>query len=80
MTNSFKFKLNSSGVKDLLKSDEMQAILVERATRIKYRCGEGYEQDIFVGKKRANAMVWADSVEARKDNMENNTLLKAVKK
>lgn len=74
-----KFKLNHSGVGQLLKSSEMQNVLEEKATDIKNRAGEGYAQDIYVGKSRANAMVYADSYKAKRDNMKNNTLLKAVR-
>lgn len=75
---SNKFKLNYKGVGDLMKSKAMQSILTEHATKIRNRCGEGYEQDIHVGRNRANAMVRATSYQAKKDNLENNTLLKAV--
>ncbi|WP_430597002.1 hypothetical protein [Enterococcus sp. DIV0174] len=74
-----KFKLNHSGVGQLLKSAEMQGVLAEKATAIKNRAGEGYGQDVYVGKTRANAMVYADSYKAKRDNMKNNTLLKAVR-
>lgn len=74
-----KFKLNHSGVGQLLKSSEMQSVLTEKATAIKNRAGEGYGQDVYVGKTRANAMVYADSYKAKRDNMKNNTLLKAVR-
>lgn len=73
------FKLNTSGVRQLLKSAEMQAVLTKKASDIKARCGDGYDQDIYVGKNRANAMVWAETKEARADNSNNNTILKAVK-
>jgi hypothetical protein len=66
-------------VRDLLKGEEMKAILQERATEIRNRCGDGYEQDFYVGKNRGNAMVWAATSAARKDNLANNTILKAVK-
>lgn len=74
-----KFKLNYSGVGQLLKSAEMQSVLNEKAAAIKNRCGDGYEQDVYVGKTRANAMVSATSYKAKKENMKNNTLLKAVR-
>lgn len=74
-----KFKLNSKGVAELLKSAAMQEVLKEYATGIKNRCGDGYTQDIYVGKNRANAMVSAETREAFKDNLENNTILKAVR-
>jgi hypothetical protein len=74
-----KFKLNYKGVGELMKSKAMQTVLAEHATSIKNRCGDGYEQDIYVGKDRANAMVSATTYQAKKDNMDNNTLLKAVR-
>lgn len=75
-----KFKLDSAGVRELMKSAEMQAILTEEASAIQNRAGDGYEQDIYVGKNRANAMVRASTYQAKKDNLKNNTLLKALSK
>lgn len=77
--SKMKFKLNSSGVGSLLKSVEMQNVLSTHATNIRNRCGDGYEQDVFIGQSRANAMVNAVTFQAKKDNMKNNTLLKAVR-
>ncbi|MGV3011529.1 hypothetical protein [Streptococcus thoraltensis] len=76
--NDIKFKLNSNGVKNLLKSSEMQSVLKEKASTIRNRCGDGYKQDVYVGRNRANAMVSASSYKAKKDNLKNNTILKAV--
>ncbi len=73
------FKLNYKGVGELMKSEAMQTVLKEYATSIKNRCGDGYEQDMYIGKSRANAMVSATTHQARRDNLENNTLLKAVR-
>ena len=77
--SNLKIKLNSAGVQNLLKSSEMQNVLSEHATAIRQRAGDGYEQDVYVGKTRANAMVKATSFKAKRDNMKNNTLLKAVR-
>lgn len=74
-----KFELNRKGVADLMKSGNMQSILKMHATNIKNRAGTGYEQDVHIGKNRANARVWAESSQAKKDNMNNNTILKSVK-
>lgn len=74
-----KFILNRKGVAELMKSEPMQKILNEYATNIKNRCGNGYEQDMYIGKNRANAMVYASTYQARSDNMRNNTILKAVR-
>lgn len=77
--NKKGFELNRSGVAELLKSSEMQKVLTDKATEIRNRCGDGYEQDIFVGQNRANAMVSAASYKAKRENMKNNTILKAVR-
>ncbi|NCC60988.1 MAG: hypothetical protein EOM12_08590 [Verrucomicrobiae bacterium] len=77
--SKWKIKLNSAGVRELLKSQEMQAVITKKASGIRTRCGDGYNQDIYVGRNRANAMVWAETYEAMKENAENNTILKAVR-
>ena len=76
---SKKFKLNRKGVAELMKSAAMQEVLTGYATGIRNRCGDGYTQDIYVGKNRANAMVHADTYQAKRDNKKNNTILKAVR-
>lgn len=77
--SNFKFKLNRSGVTSLMKSGPMQRVLEGHATSIRQRAGEGYQQDVYVGKTRANAMVSARTYQAKADNKRNNTLLKAVR-
>lgn len=76
---SKNFKLNRSGVRQLMQSEEMQNLLRDKASQIQNRCGDGYESDVMVGKNRANAMVRAVTFEAKRDNMDNNTILKAVR-
>lgn len=74
-----RIKLNRKGVRNLLRSESMEAVISEHAQRIKNRCGDGYEMDTMVGKTRVNASVRTKSREAVKDNSNNNTLLKAVR-
>jgi len=74
-----KFNLNRKGVADLMKSSAMQKVLKDHATVVRNRCGDGYEQDVHVGKNRANAMVSATTYQAKKENSRNNTILKAVR-
>lgn len=71
--------LNSAGVREMLQSPEMQAMLLERANEIAARAGTGYSTDVFVGKTRANASVFANDEETMRDNLKNNTLLKALR-
>lgn len=80
MANNVKVKLNKAGVRAMLRSPEMLAICEKHASDIARRCGEGYETDSFVGRNRVNAMVSANTYEAKRDNAENNTILKAVKR
>lgn len=77
--SKLEFELNRAGVAALMKSAEMQKILQRHATKIKNRSGAGYEQDIYVGKNRANARVWPETTQAKSNNYKNNTLLKSVK-
>ena len=77
--SKFKFELNSKGVQDLLKSEEMRAHLTKMASGIQSRCGEGYATDTKQGKKRAYVNIYPETKEAKKDNKKNNTLLKAVR-
>lgn len=79
MSKKTKFVLNRSGVRELLQSKEMQTVLNERASQAVQRLGAGYNSDIYVGKNRANARVYADSFRAKLDNAKNNSILKAVK-
>ena len=76
--SKFKFELNQAGVRALMQSPEMQSILKDKAGNTVNRLGSGYDSDIFVGKNRANAMVYADSFKARLENSRENTILKAV--
>lgn len=72
-------KLNSDGIRELLRSAEMEAICKEYAGAIHGRCGSGYATDSYRGKNRVNAMVWAETSAAKADNSKNNTILKAIK-
>lgn len=77
--SKFKFELNRSGVRALMQSEEMQSILKDKANNALNSLGEGYKSDIHVGKNRANVMVYADTYKAKKDNLKNNSILKAVR-
>lgn len=74
-----KIVLNRSGVRALLQSDEMKAICEEHANRVLKQLGDGYTVTSMTGKTRVNASVYAESAEAKRENMENNTILKALR-
>ena len=73
-----RIELNRSGVRSLLRSSEMKTVCEQHAQRIAGRAGGGYAVDSFTGRNRANASVYAETDEAKRDNLKNNTLLKAV--
>ena len=74
--SKLRVELNRAGVRALMRSPEMQAVLKSRADTVKDRCGDGYES--YVAQTRAVAVVETVSKKAYDDNSANNTLLKAV--
>lgn len=73
-----KFVLNKEGVRELMKSEPMQAIIQSHVSRVMNNAGPGYSGDTRAGKNRAVGLVRVASKEAYKDNLENNTLLKSL--
>lgn len=75
-----KFELNRKGVSELMKSDEMRAILRSYGDEALSRLGDGYAaSDSDTGSsKRAKVKVEATTYKTRQDNLKNNTILKAV--
>jgi hypothetical protein len=75
-----RVELNSDGVQALLKSGEMMGMCKSLAEGIASRAGgAGYQVTTHTGPTRVNASVMTATKEAARDNMKNNTLLKAVK-
>lgn len=77
--SKIKFKLDLKGLNELMKSGEMQGVLNSAAAQIAGAAGAGYETETahpisFV----AIASVRAATPEARRENNQNNTLLKAM--
>lgn len=75
----YKFKLDKSGVRELLRSDEMKAMLKAKADATAKACGDGFESGSYVMPTRAVARVSAVTIEARQNDLKNNTILKALK-
>lgn len=75
----YKFTLNKRGVRELLRGEEIQIVLNEKAEQIQSRCGIGYEIDSYIGRFRANSMIYANTYGAKRDNLKNNTILKALR-
>lgn len=75
-----KFELNRSGVKDLLNSEEMRDALSDTADSILQAVGkDGYEKgEVYSGRNRPNIAVFAGTYQAKRDNLKNNTLERAM--
>ena len=73
-----KMELNSSGIRQLLKSEEMGQMLKQQAEQVRARCGSGYSTDLYQASSRVIAGVFAETAEAAKQNSRENTLLKAL--
>lgn len=71
-------KLNSAGVRALLKSPEMQAIVDDLATQVVNGAGEGFEKEVNQAQTRVYAHIHAETPEAYYKNAKHNTLLKAL--
>lgn len=72
-------ELNRAGVRAMLRSDEMKAMLEAKADAAAQACGAGYASAGYVMPTRAVARISAVSAEARRDNLKNNTILKALR-
>lgn len=70
--------MNKTGVSELMKSSEMQAVLNGYGNRILQIAGSGHKMESKTTKKRGKVSIKAVSRKAIKDNLENNTLVKAL--
>lgn len=77
MGNKLKFKLNKKGVRELLKSSEMQSVCEDYANRITSICGDGYEATTKTKTTRVIVGIKPVTYKAKRDNYKNNTLEKA---
>lgn len=76
--SKLEFVLNRAGVRQLLKSQEMQEVCESYAEEVASKCGDGYEVDQYMAETRGISSVKAVTAEAIRDNFENNTLEKAL--
>lgn len=77
--SKLRIELNSAGVRELLKSPEMSAIVGEHASRIAQNCGDGYAHDTHMTPGRVIASAYTETAEAMADNLRENTLLRNLK-
>lgn len=76
--SNVKFEFNLSGLRELMKSGEMQASLQEAGSAVASATGQSYGTDTHVAPYTAVCTVYPATQEAGLDNYLNNTLLKAM--
>ena len=74
MSKAIEFKGDNAGIQEMLKSPEMQDVLLGYAQQIQFNAGENYE----VKELGTRVVVVPSNEQGENDNYENNTLLKAV--
>lgn len=75
-----EFVIHKNGVKDLLKSQEVQDMLAIKAAGIAARAGDGFTSGVRVGTDRARAYVLPDTYVARRRQAKHHLLERAVGK
>lgn len=73
-----KFKLNKAGVRELLMSPEVANLMADEGQRVAGAAGDGYAFRMRSTGQRQAVNVYPDTFAAKRDNLKNNTLLKAV--
>lgn len=77
--SSVRIEINDAAIQELLKSEEMQAIVGEYASQKAAEAGDGYGYNVKVGEKRCYANIFPETKDAWKDLRENNTLEKVIR-
>lgn len=78
MSKNIIFKLDSKGVRDLLKSSEAKEVCKPYADRVLAFAGEGYSEEEYSGKYRDGYAVKVETPHAYYSNLKHNTLEKAI--
>lgn len=78
--DDIRFELNLQGLNELMKSPEMQSVLLDAGHAVAGAAGSGYAAEVHTANYIAISNVYPDSREAAHDNFKNNSLLQAVGK
>ena len=73
-----EIELNSEGIEALLSGAEVRSLVQSEAEKIASGAGSGYATDVRKVGDRIRGEAYTATKEAMKDNLENNTLLKAA--
>lgn len=76
--SKLKIELNSSGIRELLRSAEIQGELQRQAEKFRARLGDKFETDAYIGQGRANVSVFTTDPDAIRENEQTNSILKEL--
>lgn len=75
-----RIEIKDAGLQALLKSDEMRKLCREKGNGVMARCGsEHYAMGDRTYNKRCGVAIYPIDYQGVRDNLKNNTLLKAVR-
>jgi hypothetical protein len=78
MARTVRIKLDHAGMAALLRDPALVDDLAARAQRIAAAAGEGFKSEARAGRRRALAMVWPDTAEAVRAELERRALTSAI--
>lgn len=78
MAKRVRFKLNLPGLNELMKSQEMQDVLLEAGKAVAQAAGSDYGAEVHKASYIAISNVYPDSKRAAHENFKDNSLLKAI--
>lgn len=79
MARTSRFELNYAGVGELLRSGEMRGVIEACTEAVLSNAGPNYASKVKLVKDRWAGYVDDRSESAHRDNLDNNTLLKALR-
>ena len=74
----FRVEIDKNGVRELLQSEEMAAVLRKYGDSVQHRAGRGFYKDERSTGQRRVYTVTAVTKAAQNKNLKDNTLLKAL--
>lgn len=78
MASKMRIVVNKAGVRQLLKSAEIEADLKQRAERIAAAAGPGMTVAVHQGSNRARVVVYTDGIEAILAEVHHQALTRAI--
>ena len=76
--SNIRVELEHDNIQAFLRSADVMALVSGYAKEAAAQLGEGYAADESLQPTRAVASVYADTVKAKRENLKNNSILKAV--